>query len=146
LEATAKRLSAAALNRWSIKMSVVGNPVVFENDGILLDNFGPVVDGMWIAREVEHRVDMDGYSTHMTLKGKSTGRGGGGIIWPIYVWEKMTGMVTGALSIAQKSYLKKSGKYWKVDVGKKKKGRKGHSSVGATIGKKPGKTISKGTK
>lgn len=75
-EKVAKRVYNAATSRWAIKLVVVGNPILFENDGVVLDNFGPVVDGMWTIDEIEHRIDGDGYTTSMTLKNKAKGPGG----------------------------------------------------------------------
>lgn len=92
-EATTKRLYEAANNRWVIKLKVVGDPVVFENDAVVLDNFGPVVDGCWMVNEIEHRIDSDGYTTEMTLKGKPGGKSAP--IWPIYVYDPNTGFPIG---------------------------------------------------
>jgi len=70
-----RRLVSVAQNKWVIKMTLVGNPVVTEGVGLILDNFGPVVDGVWIAKEVEHRIDNDGYTTMVSAVGKKTGAG-----------------------------------------------------------------------
>lgn len=134
IEKTTKRLYNAASSRWAIKLTVVGNPVIFEQDGILLDNFGPVVDGLWVVREVEHRIDQDGYTTLLTLKGKPKGPGAGGPIWPVYVLDAKTGIPIGAYAELGGNWTRDKKGYIHMKKNKKNKGkRKGYSRPGKAL-------------
>lgn len=71
-----RRLEKAAFNSWKLKLTVVGNPRIFVRTTLNLDNFGPLLDGLWLVRKVKHRIE-SGYQTtvEMGRKGlsKSTG-------------------------------------------------------------------------
>lgn len=73
--AAIQRVITAAQNKWNVKLTLVGNPLIEEGTGIILDNFGPVVDGVWITKEVEQRFDSEGYTTIVSAVGKRTGTG-----------------------------------------------------------------------
>lgn len=67
-EATIRRISKA-MNRWKVKMKLVGNPKVRARRKIQLGNFGPVIDGMWTVTKAVHTYAADGvYFTEIEAK------------------------------------------------------------------------------
>ena len=147
-QTAARRLYEAACNRWTIRLSVVGNPIVFEGDTVLLDNFGPVVDGAWIVREVEHRIDNDGFTTNLGLKGKRSGVGS--FRWPVPVYDPVTGRLISVYYIMPKGYKQDRKGHMAVDkAALKKAGKKDpmyRGQPGSTIGKRTGPVISAGAR
>jgi len=71
-----RRLESAAFNTWKLKLTVVGNPRLFVRTTLNLVNFGPLIDGLWFIRKVQHKIE-SGYQTTIWIgrKGlsKSTG-------------------------------------------------------------------------
>jgi len=126
MEATVKRLYESTNNKWSIKMAVVGNPLVTEGCAVLLGNFGPIVDGMWIAHEVEHRIDADGYTTGFSLRGKK--RAGGGCPAHMTFFTDVLGQAKSMLALVcrQVRVMGKIGNFKFVQK-KPRPGRKGSS-------------------
>lgn len=49
-----ERLANRALNRWTLKLTLVGNPRVHARMGLNLRNFGPLVDGKWWVKKSVH--------------------------------------------------------------------------------------------
>ena len=67
------RLKRNALNRWKLKLKLVGDPRIFRGTVLHLDNFGLPIDGRWTVHAAKHTIDDNGYTTELQLKG--TGRG-----------------------------------------------------------------------
>lgn len=95
LESTTRRMWEHAHKKWTIKLTTVGNPLIFEGDAVVLDNFSAIIDGIWIVTEVEHRIDGEGYTTLMTMKDVKKGGGPSGPILPVYVYDERTGTNVG---------------------------------------------------
>jgi phage protein D len=71
-EAGIRRMLKHVLNRWKAKLTLVGNPTIFVGSALNLVNFGPVVDGTWYVREVEHKIDGRGFTTVVQVRGKKS--------------------------------------------------------------------------
>lgn len=73
-----KRVLNHVHNKWRLRMSMVGDPVLYMGRTLELANFGQVVDGHWYIREVEHVIDTNGYTTNLVARGRKRGGGGAG--------------------------------------------------------------------
>lgn len=69
-ESAVGRMMRQVLNRWKVKMTLVGNPTIFIGSALNLVNFGPVIDGVWYVREVEHVINQQGYTTIVKARGR----------------------------------------------------------------------------
>jgi phage protein D len=49
-----ERVLNKQLNRWTLKLKLVGNPNVRARRDLLLNNFGPMLDGKWWVRKAIH--------------------------------------------------------------------------------------------
>lgn len=73
-----KRVLNHVHNKWRLRMSVVGNPVLYMGRTLELGNFGQIINGHWYIREAEHVIDTNGYTTNLVARGRQRGASGGG--------------------------------------------------------------------
>ena len=67
------RLKRHVLNRWKLKLKLVGDPRIFRGTVLDLENFGRIIDGKWTVLAAKHTINDSGYTTELALRG--TGRG-----------------------------------------------------------------------
>lgn len=100
LSAAVRRVVNHARKKWEIKMTLVGNPRIFRGMGLMLNNFGPIIDGLWYVKGVEHTINVgSGYITTLTAVMKKGKKGGGGLVVPDYVWPEDGGLPVGAIGV-----------------------------------------------
>ena len=75
-EAAVARMTSHVLRRWKAKLTLVGNPSIFVGSALNLVNFGPVIDGTWYVREVEHVINPDGYTTTIQASARKRAKRG----------------------------------------------------------------------
>ncbi len=67
-----------ALNRWTMKLRLVGNPNIRARQGMDLLNFGPLIDGRWWIRKAKHSIRPGQvYITEVEAKRRSPQYGAG---------------------------------------------------------------------
>lgn len=97
--AAASRLLTHVANKWKLRLVVVGQPRWLSGLGVQLGNFGPVVDGLWHIREVEHVVDSSGYTTTaLCSQRKRTGNSCAVVHAPLF---NAAGLITGVAGVTQ---------------------------------------------
>lgn len=100
LSAAVRRVVNHARRKWTIKLTLVGNPRIFRGTGLLLDNFGPIIDGLWYVKGVEHTINVgSGYITTLSAVMKKPAKGSRGLVVPDYVWPDDGGLPVGAIGV-----------------------------------------------
>jgi phage protein D len=77
-----------AINRWKLKLKLVGNPRVRARRRIRLRNFGPLVDGLWWVKEAKHSYRANQvYITEIDARRREAGTGRGRIQRRVHITE-----------------------------------------------------------
>jgi hypothetical protein len=142
-QAAVRRVINHAKNKWAIKLTLVGNPRIFRGTGLALENFGPIIDGLWYVRGVEHTINVgSGYITTVTAIMKRGTQKSRGLVMPDYVWPSDGGLPVGAIGVPAPPGYSVPGKVTKA-VGKRKKKRKRKPRRKWFPGRKRGSRIKK---